>query len=114
MEKPMPKKTTQKKTKRIVKKASKKATKKTVRKAKPVVAVVPQAVAPPPPVVVAAPPLPVRQTVSMPDVIWSEIQNVALQMFGLPGQIVSMHCTPVPIEPSKLYVSIRSQATLPA
>ena len=116
----MPKKTAKKKTKRIVKKAAKrvtkKVTKKAVRKTKPVVAAVPQVVAPPvaPPAVVSPPPPPVRQVRAVSDVIWDEIQNVALQMFGLPGQIISMHCTPVSIEPSKLYVSIRSQATLPA
>lgn len=121
----MPKKTakkTKKNTKRIVKKAAKKATKKVtkkvVRKSKPTVVATPQVVVAPPVVVeapvvpVAPPPAPVP--VPMSNMIWNEIENMPLQMFGLPGQTVAMHCTPVPIEPSKLYVSIRSQATLPA
>lgn len=46
--------------------------------------------------------------------IWDEIQNLTIQMFGLPGQTVSHHCTQVPIEPTHLYVTIRSPAVLPA
>lgn len=136
----MPKKTAKKNTKKIVKrtakKVAKKATKKIVgtpkkitRKTKPPVVtmvsqvtpalplepVSPLQLAPAPPIPVVEPPVaPVRQSVPMSDMIWNEIQNVSLQLFGLPGQIVSMHCTPVSIEPSKLYVSIRSAATLPA
>lgn len=46
--------------------------------------------------------------------IWEEIKSLPIQMFGLPSQVVANHCTFVPIEPSKLYVSIRSTATLPS
>jgi|SRR5208282_3210020 len=46
--------------------------------------------------------------------IWEEIENLTIQMFGLPGQTVGHHCTQVPIEPSHLYVTIRSPAVLPA
>jgi hypothetical protein len=46
--------------------------------------------------------------------IWEEIENLTIQMFGLPGQTVAHHCTVVPIEPTHLYVTIRSSAVLPA
>ena len=48
------------------------------------------------------------------EVIWEEIQNLSIDIFGLPGQKVSDHCTPQFIEPSKCYLNIRSQAVLPA
>jgi hypothetical protein len=35
-------------------------------------------------------------------------------MFGLPNQIVSMHCTPKLVEPNTLYVITRSSAVLPS
>jgi len=47
-------------------------------------------------------------------VMWNEIKDLPIQMFGLPGQIVAMHATPIWIEPSKLYLTIRSSATLPS
>ena len=46
--------------------------------------------------------------------IWDEIENLTIQMFGLPGQTVAHHCTQVTIEPTHLYVTIRSPAVLPA
>ena len=46
--------------------------------------------------------------------IWDQIRNLPIQMFGLPGQVVAMHATPFPIEPTKLYLTIRSSATLPS
>jgi hypothetical protein len=46
--------------------------------------------------------------------MWEEIKNLSIQMFGLPGQTVTMHATPVWIEPTKLYLTIRSSATLPS
>lgn len=46
--------------------------------------------------------------------IWDEIMNLPIQMFGLPDQFVFQHCTPVTVEPSNLYVTIRSSATLPS
>lgn len=45
---------------------------------------------------------------------WDEIKDLPIQMFGLPGQTVAMHATPIWIEPSKLYLTIRSSATLPS
>jgi len=46
--------------------------------------------------------------------IWDEIKDLPIQMFGLPNQTVELHCTPVAIEPTHLYVTIRSSAVLPA
>jgi len=96
MEKAMPKKTVKKTAKKTVKKIAKKV----VQAAPPVALPVP--VAPLPPVK------------SVADTIWELIQNLPIQMFGLPDQIVAMHATPVPIEPSTLYVTVRSSATLPS
>lgn len=46
--------------------------------------------------------------------IWEAIANCPIQMFGLPNQCVSQHCTVVNVEPSKLYLIIRSSAVLPS
>lgn len=46
--------------------------------------------------------------------IWEEIRTLPISMFGLPNQLVAMHCTPVNVEPSSLYLTIRSQAVLPS
>jgi hypothetical protein len=35
-------------------------------------------------------------------------------MFALPNQTIEMHCKPVSVEPTKLYLVVRSTATLPA
>lgn len=96
----MPKKKTSKKSK-----VTKTPVKKTVKKAKPPVVAAP-------PVVVAPPPVTVTLTESQ--VIWEEVRNRPIQMFGLPSQTIDQHCTVVPIEPTALYVSIRSSATLPS
>jgi hypothetical protein len=124
MPKKIAKKSIKKTTKKTVRKTAKKAPKKTTKRTKPVLA--PQVVAPP---VAASPhqtacfpqtaPPPFTPHVAVPqtseaDIIWAEIRNLPIQMFALPNQVVEMHCTPVPIDPSKLYVSIRSAATLPA
>lgn len=106
----MPKKTvkskkTAKKT-RVTKTASK-ATKK-VKKTKKVAAPVVPAV----PVVPVAPPAPPVK--SEAEKIWEEIKHLTIQMFGLPDQIVAQHCTFIPVEPTALYLTIRSTATLPS
>lgn len=46
--------------------------------------------------------------------IWEEIKDLPISMFGLPDQTVEHHCTFVPIEPSKLYLTTRSSSALPA
>lgn len=45
--------------------------------------------------------------------IWEEIKNKPIELFGLPGQTVSKYCTPVFIEPNKLYVQYKIGALLP-
>jgi hypothetical protein len=92
---------------KVTKKSAKKAPKKTVT---PPVAPPPPAPPPAPP----APPKPVLPVRSEADKIWDEIKNLPIQMFGLPDQYVVQHCTPIPVEPSVLYVTVRSSATLPS
>jgi hypothetical protein len=46
--------------------------------------------------------------------IWDEIKNLPIEMFGLPSQTVAQHCTPVSVDPNRLFLTIRSTATLPA
>ena len=50
----------------------------------------------------------------VPAVVWEEIKNRPIQMFGLPEQFVLQHATFIRVEPSSLYVTIRSSATLPS
>jgi thiol-disulfide isomerase/thioredoxin len=46
--------------------------------------------------------------------IWGEIKDKNIEMFALPNQVVSMHVRPVPIEPSKLYLTASSTSVLPS
>lgn len=48
--------------------------------------------------------------------IWEEIQFLPIEMFALPNQVVAQHCEPVPfaIDPNRLFLIIRSTATLPS
>jgi hypothetical protein len=46
--------------------------------------------------------------------IWNEIKDLKIEMFSLPNQFVHMHCHPVMIEPSKLYLTVNSSAVLPS
>lgn len=39
--------------------------------------------------------------------IWNEIKDVQLNMFSLPDQTVEKYCTVIPVEPSKLYLTIK-------
>ena len=48
------------------------------------------------------------------DRLWAEIKDKNIEMFALPSQKVSHHCTPTFVEPSKLYLLARSSAVLPA
>lgn len=45
--------------------------------------------------------------------IWEQIKNVELTMFGLPNQVVSKYCSPVFLEPSKLYLTYKVGLLLP-
>jgi hypothetical protein len=46
--------------------------------------------------------------------MWDQIKELPIDMFSLPNQKVWQHCTPVSIEPSKLYLITKASATLPA
>jgi hypothetical protein len=46
--------------------------------------------------------------------IWDEIKDLPIEMFLLPNQFVNQHCAPFPADPSKLFLTIRSPAVLPA
>ena len=45
------------------------------------------------------------------DQIWDEIKNVKLDMFGLPGQLVSSYYKPVIADPSKCHLMATTKAT---
>lgn len=69
----------------------------------------------PPPVVAVAPPVPPPPPVKTEaEKMWDEIKNRPIEMFGLPDQYVFQHATFVAVEPTALYVTIRSSATLPS
>ena len=46
--------------------------------------------------------------------IWQEIKDRPISMFGLPNQIVSQYCVPIPVEPSKLFLMITASSVLPS
>lgn len=48
------------------------------------------------------------------DVIWDTIKNIEIHLFSLPKQFVHTHATPVTVDPSKLYVTLKASAALPA
>lgn len=48
------------------------------------------------------------------DAIWKEIANLKLDIFSLPNQTVSMHAVPETVEPSALYLNLKSTSVLPA
>jgi hypothetical protein len=89
-------------------KVTKKPAKKPAKKVKKVEAPVA------PPVVVAPPAPPVAPVRTEAEKIWDEVKNRSIMMFGLPEQYVFQHATFVTVEPSALYVTIRSSATLPS
>jgi len=51
---------------------------------------------------------------TMADKIWADLKDKQLDMFGLPGQIVSKYCQPAMIEPNRLYLVPKIGAVLPA
>lgn len=61
--------------------------------------------------IVEKPPIPEK---TMSEKIWLDIQHVRLDLFGLPPQAIARYCTPVIVEPSKLYLSFKVGAVLPA
>lgn len=46
--------------------------------------------------------------------LWSEIKAKYIDLFGLPNQVIEMHASPITVEPTKLYLMIKSSAVLPA
>lgn len=46
--------------------------------------------------------------------IWSEIKNKSIDMFALPAQSVEMHCKPIKVEPTGLYLILNSTSVLPS
>lgn len=104
----MPKKLNKKS--KLTKKPVKKAVKTTKKVQTPVSAPAPapQVLAP------VTVPVPQPQTLTEAEKIWEEIKNRPIEMFGLPDQFVFQHATFITIEPSALYVTIRSSATLPS
>jgi len=46
--------------------------------------------------------------------IWQEIKDRHINLFSLPGQTIERHCTPVKVDPSKLYLTSNVPAILPA
>jgi len=48
------------------------------------------------------------------DKIWSEIQELSLDLFALPNQKVSMHAKRVPIHDEMVHLKLSSQAVLAA
>lgn len=71
------------------------------------------------PVVVApvvSPVVPVAPVKTEAEKIWEEIQFLPIEMFALPNQVVAQHCEPLPfaIDPSRLFLTTRSTATLPS
>lgn len=46
--------------------------------------------------------------------MWNEIKDKSIEMFGLPDQVIAMHCGVVTVDPSVLYLTVRSSAVLPS
>ena len=48
------------------------------------------------------------------DLTWKEIENIRLDLFALPDQVVNVHCRPIFIDSNKCYLETKSPAVLPA
>jgi hypothetical protein len=46
--------------------------------------------------------------------IWEEIKDREVNMFALPGQKINTFCSPVVVEPSKVYLTFTVTSFLPA
>jgi hypothetical protein len=46
--------------------------------------------------------------------IWDEIKEKNVEMFSLPPQPVSSHCSPIAIEPTKLYLQYKASSLITA
>lgn len=54
------------------------------------------------------------KTQTVANKIWEEIKNIPLDLFGIKGRPVNEVCSPVLIEPTKCYLTIKVGAVLPA
>lgn len=52
--------------------------------------------------------------ISDADIIWDTVKNIEIHLFSLPKQYLHLHATPVTVDPSKLYVTLKASAALPA
>lgn len=63
-------------------------------------------------------PVPVVVEKTTSEKIWEEIQFLPIEMFALPSQVVGQHCAPIDnyhlVDPDRLFMTIRSSATLPS
>ncbi|CAB4197046.1 hypothetical protein UFOVP1290_566 [uncultured Caudovirales phage] len=46
-----------------------------------------------------------KQIKTNADKIWDEIKNLNIDMFALPDQKVHQYCTPIAIDPNKLFLT---------
>jgi hypothetical protein len=50
---------------------------------------------------------------SVADQIWAKIAHLPFPMFALPGKTVADYCKPVPIDPSRLFLSYKVGPVVP-
>jgi hypothetical protein len=46
--------------------------------------------------------------------IWNEIKGLSIDMFALPGQTVEMYLTPIPLDPSRCFMTYTASSVLPS
>ena len=51
---------------------------------------------------------------TVPEKIWADIKDKPIEMFALPGQTPAKFCTPIMVEPTKLYLTSTVSSVLPA
>lgn len=51
---------------------------------------------------------------SVAEKIWEDIKDEQLNMFALPDQTVAKYCTPIKIDPTRCFVTIKVSSVLPA
>lgn len=51
--------------------------------------------------------------INMADQIWNEIKDLKIDIYSLPNQRISDHCTEIKIEPTKLYLQSKIPAIIP-
>lgn len=48
------------------------------------------------------------------DKLWEEIKDKPISIYALADQVVAQHCSKINIEPTKLYLTMKSSAVLPS